>query len=199
MGTYFGELVMTGTRSVSFRRAASLGVLTAMLMGPVAHADSGFYIGGSLGVGGSLGDASMESIDIGFDEDDSAWKAFGGYIVDMPVIDFGIEAGFVDFGAASATILAQEFEVDVTALSAFAMVGVDWGLFGLFAKAGLVSWNTDTSIAGLQESADGSDSAYGVGFRLNFSSVEIRAEYEEFDIEDIGALDMVSVGILWRF
>jgi hypothetical protein len=193
MGTYLGDLVMTGKRSVGFRRAASLGVLTAMLIGSTAHADSGFYIGGS------LGDASIESIDIRFDEEDSAWKAFGGYIVDMPVIDFGIEAGFVDFGAASATILAQEFEVDVTALSAFAMVGVDWGLFGLFAKAGLVSWNTDTSIAGLQESADGSDSAYGVGFRLNFSSVEIRAEYEEFDIEDIDTLDMVSVGILWRF
>ena len=190
---------MTGTRSVSFRRAASLGVLTAMLMGPVAHADSGFYIGGS------LGDAavSVNDIDLGgndFDDNDSAWKGFVGYIFDMPVIDFGIEVAYVDFGTPSETILGENFDIDVTGLSAFGMAGFDFGLFGIFAKAGVVSWDADFAVDGLSlGSDDGSDPAYGLGFRLNFSSVEVRAEYEVFDVADTETVDMVSVGILWRF
>ena len=189
---------MTVTRSVNFRRAAALGVLAAMLMGPVAYADSGFYIGGSIGNAA----LSVADIDFGgndFDDNDSAWKGFAGYIFDMPVFDFGIEAAYVDFGVPSETILGENFEIDVTGLSAFGTAGLDWGLFGIFAKAGVVSWDADFAIDNVDlGSEDGSDAAYGVGFRLNFSSVEVRAEYELFEVEDAD-VDMVSVGVLWRF
>jgi outer membrane immunogenic protein len=196
-GHFSGDYVMTVTRSVFSRGAAALAILVAMLMGPAANADSGFYIGGS------IGNAAMSAadIDVGidFDDNDSAWKGFAGYIVDMPVVDFGIEAGYVDFGAPSETVLGEEFELDVTGLSAFAVLGVDWGFFGMFAKAGMVSWDVDFILDGVDlGSEDGSDSAYGVGFRLTFSSVEVRAEYEVFDVEEVD-VDMVSVGVLWRF
>jgi len=184
---------MTGSRFTRLRGLAALAALAGILVGPAAYADSGFYIGGS------LGDADVEVNDFGFDESDSAWKGFAGYIVDMPVVDFGIEAAFVDFGAPTQTILGETIALDVSAISAFGMVGIDFGLFGVFAKAGVVSWDADISIADLQGSESGSDSAYGVGFRLTFSSVEVRAEYERFDIEDIDTLDMLSLGILWRF
>jgi len=188
---------MTVTRLVLFRRAAALTALAALLLGSAANADSGFYIGGS------VGDAAMSAsdIDVGvdFDDSDTAGKIFVGYIVDMPVVDFGIEAAYVDFGAPSETILGEEFELDVTGLSAFGTLGVDWGLFGVFAKAGLVSWDADFIVDSVElGSEDGSDSAYGVGFRLTFSSVEVRAEYEVFDVEEVD-VDMVSVGVLWRF
>jgi hypothetical protein len=184
---------MTVSRFTRTRRAAVLAALAGFLVGPVAYADSGFYIGGS------LGDADVEVSDFGFDDNDSAWKAFGGYIVDMPVVDFGVEAGYVDFGAPSQTILDETIELDVNAISAFGMVGIDYGLFGVFAKAGVVSWDADISIAGLPGSESGSDSAYGLGFRLTFSSAEVRAEYERFDIADVDTLDMLSLGVLWRF
>jgi len=174
---------MTVLRITKLRGAAVLTALVGILVGPAAYADSGFYIGGS------LGDADVEVSDFGFGENDSAWKAFGGYIVDMPVVDFGIEAGYVDFGAPSQTILGETSELDVNAISAFGMVGIDYGLFGVFAKAGVVSWDADFSFAGLPGSESGSDSAYGLGFRLTFSSVEVRAEYESFDIADIDTLD----------
>jgi len=171
---------MTVLRSTKTRRAAALVALAGILFGPAVYADSGFYIGGS------LGDANVEVKDIGFDENDSAGKVFGGYIVDMPVVDFGVEVAYVDFGAPSGP-----YELD--AISGFGMVGIDYGLFGFFAKAGVVSWDNDIS------SESGSDSAYGLGFRLTFSSVEVRAEYERFDIADIVTLDMLSLGVLWRF
>ena len=188
---------MTVTRSVISRSAAALAILVAMLMGPAANADSGFYIGGSIGSAAM----TVDDIDVGveFDDDDSAWKGFAGYIIDMPVVDFGIEAGYVDFGAPSDTVFGEEVELDVTGLSAFGLIGVDWGFFGMFAKAGVVSWDADFAVNDVSlESEDGSDSAYGVGFRFTFSSVEVRLEYEVFDVEDAD-IDMASLGVLWRF
>jgi len=196
-GHFSGDFVMTVTRFEPFRRAAALTALAALLLGPAAYADSGFYIGGS------IGDAAMSAsdidVDVDFDDSDTAGKIFLGYIVDMPVVDFGIEAAYVDFGAPSEMIFGEEFELDVTGLSAFGTLGVDWGLFGVFAKAGVVSWDADFIVDSVElGSDDGSDSAYGVGFRFTFSSVEVRAEYEVFDVEEVD-VDMISVGVLWRF
>ena len=184
---------MKVTRFTKLRRAAALAVLAGSLVGPAAYADSGFYIGGS------LGDAGVEIDGDGFDENDSASKIFGGFIFDMPVVDFAVEAGYVDFGSPSGTSLVGPAELDVKAISAFGVAGLDYGLYGFFAKAGLVSWDADIAVAGLQASDDGSDPAYGLGFRLTFSSVEVRAEYEMFDIADIDNVDMLSLGVLWRF
>jgi len=181
MGTLVWSLVMTGSRFTRLRGLAALAALAGILVGPAAYADSGFYIGGS------LGDADVEVNDFGFDESDSAWKGFAGYIVDMPVVDFGVEVAYVDLGTSS----------EMTASSAVGMAGLGYGLFGVFAKGGFVSWDTKFAVGGLLDS--GSDSAYGLGFRLTFSSVEVRAEYERFDIADIDTLDMLSLGVLWRF
>lgn len=178
---------MKVTRFTKLRRAAVLAALAGSLVGPAAYADSGFYIGGS------LGDASVEVDDFGFDENDSASKIFGGFIFDMPVVDFAVEAAYVDLGNPSGVSLLGPVELDVTALSAFGVAGLDYGLFGFFAKAGLVSWDDDIS------TESGSDPAYGLGFRLTFSSVEVRTEYEVFDIDDIDNVDMLSLGVLWRF
>ena len=184
---------MKVTRFTKLRRAAALAVLAGSLVGPAAYADSGYYLGAS------LGDANVEITDA-FDENDSASKIFGGFIFDMPVVDFGVEVAYVDFGAPTQTILGETLEMDVAGLSAFGMAGLDYGLFGFFAKAGLVSWDADIAVAGLPVGSEsGSDPAYGLGFRLTFSSVEVRAEYEVFDIADIDTVDMLSLGVLWRF
>jgi len=174
-------------RVTKLRKAAVLAAFAGTLVGSAAYADSGFYIGGS------LGDANVEVRNIGFEENDSASKVFGGFIVDMPVADFGIEAAYVDLGNPTGAGLGGPVELDVQAYSAFGMAGLDYGLFGVFAKAGLVSWDDDIS------TESGSDPAYGLGFRLAFSSVEVRAEYEKFDIDNIDNVDMLSVGVLWRF
>ena len=183
---------MKVTRFTKLRSAAVLAVLAGSLVGPAAYADSGFYLGAS------LGDANVE-ITNAFDENDSASKIFGGFIFDMPVVDFAIEAAYVDLGSPSGTVFGDPYELDVKAISAFGVAGLDYGLFGFFAKAGLVSWDADIAVAGLQDSDSGSDPAYGLGFRLMFSSVEVRAEYEVFDISDIDTVNMLSLGALWRF
>lgn len=171
-------------------RLFGAATLAALLMAPAAQADSGFYLGAS------VGNTTIEEQD--FDEDDTSWKAFGGYIFDMPVVDFAVEAAYIDFGNPEGEILQVPAGIEATGVGVFGLVGLDWGLFGMFAKAGYVSWDADVSLGGLTGSDSGEDPGYGIGLRFNFSSVEIRAEYELFDIEDTD-VDLLSLGILWRF
>jgi hypothetical protein len=170
--------------------------VASLLLAPAAHADSGFYIGGALGQVNISEDFSVDK----FDESDSAWKVMGGYIFDLPVIDFGVELAYNDFGAPSGDVQGIDYEIDVSGLTAYGMAGIDFGFFGFFAKAGLVNWDADLSLDGMDAgSDDGSDPAYGLGMRLTFSSLEVRAEYELLDVSDADDVDMLSLGVLWRF
>jgi hypothetical protein len=176
-----------------FVKSCSVATLATLLLTPAAFADSGFFLGGA------YGDASFDA-DSGsnFDQDSAPYKIMAGYIFDMPVFDIAIEAAYNDFGSQDGDVLLVPAEVDATGLSAFVVGGFDFGLFGIFAKAGMVSWDADLNIGGLTASEDGTDPAYGLGMRLTFSSIEARLEYEVFDFDDVD-LDMVSLGLIWRF
>jgi hypothetical protein len=163
-----------------------------------AQADSGFYIGGS--VGSALVESDNFDGDFDFDGDDFAAKIFAGYNIDAFVIDLAVEGGYVDFGTPSDTVLGSEVEFDVTGWDLFALAGVELGPVGVFAKAGMISWDADASLDGTRLASDsGTDPAYGVGARFSLWSAEIRAEYEYFDVDSTDDLSMVSVGVAWTF
>ncbi|HNP34843.1 MAG TPA: outer membrane beta-barrel protein [Woeseiaceae bacterium] len=180
-----------------------LGILT---LAPVqfAFADSGLYVGGSVGSAGV--ELDEESFD--FNEDDAAWKAFAGYNFDILIVDLAVEGGYVDFGSPSGRVtdITGDFDLDldISGWSAFALAGVELGPVGVFAKAGLVGWTIDSTIGGVGSAEqDGTDPAYGVGARFSLFSLEFRAEYERFEIDlddvDSSDLDMVSLGVVWTF
>ncbi len=171
-------------------------LLLALTTAGTASADSGFF------AGGSVGSAATELDE--FDEDDFAWKAFGGFNFDLVVVDLAIEGGYVDFGSPGADIAGLDYDVDLDALSGFGLVGLELGPLGVFAKAGVVSWDAEATIDGIGSDDDsGTDPAYGVGARFSIGSVEIRAEYELFDIDvesaDSSDLSMLSAGLVWTF
>jgi len=172
---------------VRFMAAAAVA---SLLLAPVAQADSGFYLGAS------VGDTSVDLDE--FEESDTSWKAYGGYIIDVPVVDFAVELAYIDFGSQSGEFMQVPAAIDSKGLGAFGLVGIDFGIFGFFAKAGLVSWDADLDLGGLSDSDDGTDPGYGVGARLTFSSIEVRAEYEIFEFEDAD-VDMATLGLVWRF
>jgi len=181
---------MKFARSVRLCGAATLA---SLLITPAAFADSGFY------VGGAVGDTTIKD-NLGFDDSASSWKGMFGFIIDVPVVDLAVELAYNDFGAPTSDILGSQVEYDVTGISGFAVVGMDWGLVGGFLKAGVVQWDVDIAIDNIRAGSDnGTDAAYGIGLRFNFSSVELRAEYEMFDVSGADDVDMASVGVIWRF
>lgn len=167
-----------------------------------AHADSGAYLGGS--IGSSTLQADIPDDDLGnvfqFDENDFAWKAYGGFNFDLPLVQLAIEGGYVDLGGPSTSLLAQSLDLSVNGWDAFGVLGFDFGPLGVFGKVGAITWDIKSTINGIEAGTDdGTDPAYGLGARFSLGSLQIRGEYEYFDIDSASDLYMLSVGIVWTF
>ena len=159
-----------------------------------AGAESGFYLGGS--VGSSSMDVSTENVS--FNGDDTAYKAFVGYNFGwIPLVDFAVEGSYLDFGSVSSPQISNN-DVSITGWDLLGLVGFKLGPVGLFGKAGVIEWssNSDALQSGLD--ASGNDPAYGIGLKFTLWSIGVRAEYELFqtDATDIG---LASVGATWTF
>lgn len=186
----------------SLRSGLAVVVVSALSLCGTALADTGFYVGGS--VGNTTLEADFEdpigSGNFRFDENDFSWKAYGGFNVDLPVVDLGIEGGYRSLGGPSAMVASEVYGIDITAWDVFGVAGFDLGPLTVFGKLGIISWDADVSIAGVDVgSEDDQDTAYGVGASFNLGSLQIRAEYEMFDVSDVDDLYMLSAGFVYRF
>ena len=160
---------------------------------PAVAADNGFYLGGSVGQANLKIDDVTDGISTtDFDADDTAFKLIAGI---RPLDWLGVEAAYVNFGEPEDTVLGQKLEAEGDGISAFAVGFLPTGPVDLFAKLGLISW--DSKISGTFDD-DGTDLAYGVGAQFRVLGLSIRAEYEKFDISDVD-LDMISVGLTYTF
>lgn len=158
-------------------------------------ADEGFALGASYGY------AKIEDSDedFSFDANDSGYKLFGSYTLGNGL---GIEGGYIDFGAPDDTFLGQVAKIDATGWNLYGVGNL--GLsdsFDLFAKAGVISWDADSSVNGIAVSRDdGTDLALGIGARLSANDrFGLRTEFEWFNIEDADAVWMASLGFEIRF
>ncbi len=194
-------------RALSDVRVSLLALGAALLCVSLpAHADGGFYAGGS--IGGATIEADFDTTDFpelpaSIDEDDTAFKLFLGYKLDLPVIDLGIEGGYVDLGEpeieVDTIIGTQEIGLETTGLNVWGTAGLEVGPVDVFAKLGFISWDVEAGIDGFDSvSDDGSDTGYGLGVSFELASIQIRGEYEVYEIEDAD-IEMLSVGIAFRF
>ncbi len=185
------------------RLISSVTAAAALAVSPAALADSGPFIGASIGnatVSADFQDPVDPGFaDINFDDSDFAWKVHGGFAFDLPLIDLGVELAYFDLGSPTMDVLDESLGIDVTALAAYGLAGINIGPVGVFLKAGYAQWDAKLSLADLSASEDGSDPAYGAGLRFTLGSVEIRGEYEVIDVEDVNDVYMASVGLVWRF
>lgn len=181
-------------------RIAGAGL--AVLLAPgVASADSGFYIGAGAGgatIEADLGDSGIPGLPSSIDEDETATKFFAGYTLDLPMIDLGVEVGYVDFGEPEVDILGDNLTFDTTGVNAWGIATLNAGLIDLYGKLGLIAWEADASFLGQSASDDGTDLGYGIGAAFGLGPLEIRGEYEVYDLDDAD-LSMLSVGVLYRF
>jgi OOP family OmpA-OmpF porin len=160
---------------------------------PAVAADNGFYLGASIGQANlKIDDLSDGVAADDFDADDMGFKL----IVGMRPLDWlGLEAAYVNFGEPEDTVLGQKLQADGDGITAFAVGFLPTGPVDLYAKLGIISW--DSKIGGTFDD-DGTDLAYGVGAQFRVLGLSIRAEYEKFDISDVD-LDMISVGLTYTF
>jgi hypothetical protein len=154
-------------------------------------ADNGIYVGGSLG----QANVEIDEGPIDIDGDDTGFKVIAGI---RPLDWLAVEANYVNFGE----VEDDGLELDADGISAFAVGFLAVGPVDLFAKGGLVSWDSSVGLDGVSgdlRSDDGTDLAYGVGAQFRVWSLSLRAEYEVFDVDDVDDLNMISVGFTFTF
>ena len=181
--------------------AAKVALLFVVLVPFAAFADSGFYLGASAGsatLQASIDDIVIPDLPTGIDEDETGYKVFLGYNFDLPVVNLGIEGGYVNFGEPSIDILNEELLIETSGVNLWGIIGVDIGPVELFGKLGYLSWDIEAQIVDDKLTDDGADMGYGVGLGVNISKIQLRAEYEVYELDDVD-LSMVSVGIAFRF
>ncbi len=184
---------------MKFAALALLGTLALVAVAPDAQAaDNGFYLGA--GVTRTDFKLSVDGIDDSETLDDSSFKLIAGF---RPLDWLAVEANYMDLGKASFDD-GSGVSIDSTALSASALFIAEVGIVDLYAKLGLVKWDSDYRLAGVDSvSEDGTEPLSGVGVGLHFGSIGVRAEYERFEAELFDELNTdvstVSVSVTYTF
>ncbi|NLW96685.1 outer membrane beta-barrel protein [Luteimonas wenzhouensis] len=166
--------------------------LAAVLLGGAsfAHAqDTGWYAG--LGVGQSLVDER------GYDDEDTAFSAFGGYQFHR---NFALEAGYTDHGKLKPDGAGQNLDATSASLAAVGIVPFT-DRFSGYAKAGIQRWDLKRTLPDLTGTGkgDGTDPLYGLGLQYRFTdAVALRGEYVRSEFEDAD-VDTAQVQVRFDF
>jgi opacity protein-like surface antigen len=163
-------------------------------------ADNGIYLGAATVLDQTL-HASGGPYDL--DVKNRPFKLILGI---RPIDMFGVEVNYVDYGSAKNAdpIFESTLNAHAKFYDAFAIGYLPLPLVDLYAKAGMVHWDTDFQLTTLgvpqpRISDSGTDFAYGAGAQVRFGSLAARLEYERFDVSDADKIDLVSLGVTWTF
>jgi OOP family OmpA-OmpF porin len=163
-----------------------------------SHAvDNGIYLGASIGQSGVDIDEAVSTGGDDFSADATGFKVIAGW----RFLDWlSIEGNYVDLGSGDDTVDGGRVEVDASGLSLSAVGFLPIGPVDLFARVGAISWDADFEVEDFGKvSDDGTDLTYGVGAQFRVWGLSVRAEYEQFDIDDVDTVDLISLGVTWTF
>lgn len=181
-----------------------LPALTLALTATAANAvDHGVYLGAGVSqakldnVGKDFGTSNLND----FKLDDTSWKLIGGVRLHD---NFAVEANYVDFGDETRDIAGARFSVDGKAYGAYAvgLIPLPVAPIDLYAKAGLVRWQTKGSFnaaQGFRFDDEGTEFGWGAGIQARLGSLAGRLEYEKFDVDHTDGVELLSLGVTWTF
>jgi OOP family OmpA-OmpF porin len=170
-------------------RALFAVLFGAAAFGAQAAEDHGFYAG--VGAGQSFVDET------GYDDEDTAFSAFGGYQFNRY---FALEAGYADLGELEPDVAGTALEASSAYFTAVGTLPFTEKFSG-YAKAGMQRWDVDTAIPGLTGTRDdsGTDPTYGVGLQYRFTdTLALRGEYSRFELEDLD-VDLAQLQVRFDF
>lgn len=170
--------------------------LSFVLFSQAHAAENKFYLGASVGENTIEEDNVFAGDD--FEDEDTGFKAFGGYQFHP---NFAVEGNYTVFGDTEDRVagVKTEVEFDTFGLSLVGIAPIA-ERFDLFAKLGIAFWDAEVKAFGLSDDDDGTDLSYGLGARFNFNEqVSVRAEYEGIDVDDLDRTDFLSIGIEFNF
>ncbi len=155
----------------------------------VSQAEGNWYVG--------VGAGKADIDERGLDDDDTAFKANGGYRFSDY---FGVELGYVDLGDLEDGRSRNALEVDGVSIGAVGTLPINDN-FSLHGKVGTYFWDLDATGAVAAQFSDDSDNDiyFGGGVRYEFdNNVSLVGEWERYEIDDLD-VDLFSVGVAYSF
>ncbi len=157
--------------------------------GNAGGASNAYYFGGTMGMSEASSFCSGET---NCEDEDTAWKLFGGYKLSERL---AVEAAYVNLG----DIHKNSGNSDVSAFTATAVGTMPLTeQFDIFGKIGAMRWSSDNNNT---DDLDGFGVTYGIGAKMRLSeTMNLRAEWEQFpsietsNTED-SDINMLSVGV----
>jgi OOP family OmpA-OmpF porin len=156
---------------------------------------TGFY------AGASISQARFDDDEFEFDaldDEDDTWKVVAGYRFNDK---FALEGSYIDFGEAAAPfglglnpVAAEAKGIAVQAVGMLPVPYVD-----LFAKVGVARMDAEGTGGDTAIDDQTTEFAYGAGAQWRWKNLALRAEYEKFDTDAIGDLDLISLGATYTF
>jgi opacity protein-like surface antigen len=190
--------------------AAIAAVLTGSMV-PAAYAQTqdevaGFYVGGGVGqfnAGIDDVDEVDDTVD-GWDDDDTAYKFFAGYRLNRFL---GFELDYINLGEPSGAVVPG-FNVDasVDGFAPYIVGTIPLGpYFEVYGRLGYYFYdanvNRENEIDGRVElDEESEDLVYGAGIGANIGEkLNVRFEYEKFDLQGLDDADALWLTAAWRF
>jgi OmpA-OmpF porin, OOP family len=189
-------MLVNRKHSVMLAGAIAVSLLwTSSALAQDTEVEPGFYLGA--GITQSRWDADNFDVD-DLDDEDNSWKAIAGYRFHP---NFAVEANYIDFGEASApaTPPAARFDAEAKGFAMYAVGTVPISMVDLYAKAGAARIDGEGRFGDVGFQDDATEFAYGAGIRLRLQNFGIHAEYEKFDTDVVGDLDLITLGATYSF
>lgn len=179
------------------RAGAGLVLCIALGAPAAAHAlEPSGYVGVGVGRSRLHADLSADGLVAAIDEQQTAWKLFGGGRLGA----VGLEGGYVDFGRLDMSFDGTSARVHASGFEGFVTLNAKLGPATFFAKGGALNWTADAELGGLPADRSGGAAAWGAGaiFQLT-RRVAARAEYEAYENGKFNDFNLWSVGLELTF
>ncbi|MEP7243883.1 MAG: outer membrane beta-barrel protein [Gammaproteobacteria bacterium] len=176
--------------------------LGSALVGAAAQAaDNGFYLGAGVvqskldNVGNDFNSGNLND----FKLDDTSYKLIAGF---RPIDLFAVELNYTDLGSERKNAGGVQFSADGKAYAAYAVGFLPIPIIDVYAKAGLVRYETNASAdgpLGFRFDTKGTKFGYGAGVQAHLGSLAGRLEYEKFDVDHTDGVELLTLGATWTF
>ncbi|MBT8079358.1 MAG: outer membrane beta-barrel protein [Gammaproteobacteria bacterium] len=151
-------------------------------------------------VGGALGQARIdERIDgLRIADNSTSWRVFAGYEFNDYI---GLEAGYLDLGNISDTVLGVPVRADADGWTLSAVGRIPFAdRWAVQAKAGFFFWDGQSSVNGVVERDPGDQNPFvgiGIAYRFN-ENVQLDVGVDYYDMDDVQPL-IGAMALSFRF
>lgn len=196
---------------MNFKPTATIAAWISLALASMAYSQeqtevSGFY----LGAGAGQFNAKIDDVDDvdetvdAWDEDDTAYKIFAGYRMNRFL---AFELDYINLGEPSGAVVpGRNVDASVDGFAPFVVGTLPLGpYFEVFGRAGYYFYDAtrgveDTLDNSVEFDEESEDIVYGAGIGANLGEkLNLRFEYEKYDLEGLDDTDALWLNATWRF